>query len=539
MGKFRRNLINYLSNKEKNEGNKKKDESLKPYAFKDSSSEIKIDTTFDRTMVQSNKNSVFEFLRVLKDSLRNRKAYFDVYNKMNSDSTIGSALDMIASDATQQDPTRGRAIWAVSDNLDLENELNEFLEEINIEEMLYAIAYGVLKDGEVFVKTYFTEAKEEQEKIDINRKAKAEGAEPPYDESKIDLDLCQRKGLIYEIVPNTYSVAELTRHGKTKGFYYNEELANEQINSSYSSIYQNNYIDRKEIIYPVEDYIHFINDTGQNRERIFLRDNSDPLDTKDYIVRYGKSYLESAIDAFEKLDILEASLIAARTERSTLFRIFKLNAGDLDEQQANNFVQEFKSNVETREAFDKNMGYDARQSPLPMNSNLYVTTRPDGKGDIEMTPVGGDFDPKSIIDIESQRNKLFGALQIPKAYMGFEEGISGGIGNQSLARIDVRYAKNIKSIMNILKSGVKKMCTHYLVCNNKGYLRNDFKIEMTNVLSEEERDRKDNISGNLETLAKLKELLPDNPHVAEVIAKAISDNFGIDLDDAIEDERRD
>lgn len=533
-------MINYLNNAEKNEEIKKKNESLKSFAFKGSSSEIKIDDTIDRSIIKAEKSFIFEFIRSLRESLKTRKDYFDVYNKMSADSTIATALDMLSSDATQQDPVRGRSIWAVSENLDLENELNEFLEEINIEEMLYAIAYGVLKDGEVFIKTYYTEVREELEKIEANRSAKLEGLKPPFNEDKIDLDLCQRKGLIYEIVPNTCSVADLTRHGKTIGYYFNAELANERTNtsSSYSNIYQNNYMDREEIIYPVHDYIHFINDTGQNRERIFLKQDASSVEFKEFIIRYGKSYLESAIDAFEKVDILEASLIAARTERSTLFRIFKLNAGDLDEQQANSFVQEFKSSVETRESFDKNRGYDARQSPISMNSNLYVTVRPDGKGEIEMTPIGGDFDPKSIIDIESQRNKLFGALQIPKAYMGFEEGISGGIGNQSLARIDIRYAKNIKRVMNILKSGVKKMCVHYLISNGRGHLQNDFKIEMTNVLSEEEKDRKDNISGNLETLAKLKELLPDNPYIPSAIAKYISDNFGIDLDNAIEDERK-
>jgi hypothetical protein len=82
-----------------------------------------------------------------------------------------------------------------------------------------------------------------------------------------------------------------------------------------------------------------------------------------------------------------------------------------------------------------------------------------------------------IDDIEYLRNKLMAALKVPKAFLGYDESISG---KATLAAEDVRFARTIERIQRIIISELYKIAIIHLY--SQGYENADlinFELTMT------------------------------------------------------------
>jgi hypothetical protein len=77
----------------------------------------------------------------------------------------------------------------------------------------------------------------------------------------------------------------------------------------------------------------------------------------------------------------------------------------------------------------------------------------------------------SIEDIDYLKNKLFAALKIPKAYLGYEENVGG---KATLAAEDVRFARTIERIQRTVVSELTKIAIVHL------YAQGVTDSEMTN-----------------------------------------------------------
>ena len=83
----------------------------------------------------------------------------------------------------------------------------------------------------------------------------------------------------------------------------------------------------------------------------------------------------------------------------------------------------------------------------------------------------------SIQDIEYLKARLLGALKIPKAFLGFEEDISG---KATLASQDFRFARTIERIQRIITSELYKIAIIHLYSqgfNDEDLV--DFELELT------------------------------------------------------------
>ena len=65
----------------------------------------------------------------------------------------------------------------------------------------------------------------------------------------------------------------------------------------------------------------------------------------------------------------------------------------------------------------------------------------------------------SIDDIDYLKNKLFAALKIPRAYLGYEENVNG---KATLAAEDVRFARTIERIQRTVISELSKIAIVHL-----------------------------------------------------------------------------
>ena len=65
-----------------------------------------------------------------------------------------------------------------------------------------------------------------------------------------------------------------------------------------------------------------------------------------------------------------------------------------------------------------------------------------------------------IEDVEYLRDKLFAALKVPKAFMGYDENTDG---KATLAAQDIRFARTIERIQRIVISELYKIALVHLI----------------------------------------------------------------------------
>jgi hypothetical protein len=84
----------------------------------------------------------------------------------------------------------------------------------------------------------------------------------------------------------------------------------------------------------------------------------------------------------------------------------------------------------------------------------------------------------AIEDIDYLKAKLFAALKVPKAFLGYEEDING---KATLAAEDIRFARTIERIQKVVVSELTQIAIAHLIAQGvEGMDAVDFKLELTN-----------------------------------------------------------
>lgn len=119
--------------------------------------------------------------------------------------------------------------------------------------------------------------------------------------------------------------------------------------------------------------------------------------------------------------------------------------------------------------------YNLKYNMQNMLEDFYIPVRGnDTSTRIETTP-GLTYD--GIQDVEYLRDKLFAALKVPKAFLGYEADLEG---KATLAAEDIRFARTIDRIQRILISELNKIALVHLYA--QGYREEgltNFSLEMT------------------------------------------------------------
>jgi hypothetical protein len=129
--------------------------------------------------------------------------------------------------------------------------------------------------------------------------------------------------------------------------------------------------------------------------------------------------------------------------------------------------------------------YNLRFNLQNMVEDFYLPVRGSDSG-TSIEPLSG-MEFNGIDDIEYLRNKMLAALKIPKAFLGYEEDLSG---KATLASEDVRFAKTVNRVQRILISELNKIAMVHLYAQGyKDASLVDFTLELTNpsVIFEKEK----------------------------------------------------
>tara|TARA_Y100000593_G_scaffold83363_1_gene157015 strand:- start:2522 stop:3523 length:1002 start_codon:yes stop_codon:yes gene_type:complete len=127
---------------------------------------------------------------------------------------------------------------------------------------------------------------------------------------------------------------------------------------------------------------------------------------------------------------------------------------------------------------DQNTGeYNLRYNVESVTEDYYLPVRGSDSGtSVETLP--GLANDNAIEDIEYVRNKLMAALKIPKAFLGYEEGVGS---KATLAAEDVRFSRTIERIQKIVCAELEKIAIIHLYTQGfeDAELIN-FELELTN-----------------------------------------------------------
>lgn len=201
---------------------------------------------------------------------------------------------------------------------------------------------------------------------------------------------------------------------------------------------------------------------------------------------YGKGMIEGGRRVWKQLSLMEDAMLIHRIMRAPEKRIFYTDIGNIPPAEVDNYMQKMMDKMKKVPYMDEQSGeYNLRFNLQNMVEDYYIPVR-GGDSGTKIDTLGG-MEWTGTEDIEYLKNKMMAALKIPKAFLGYEEGISG---KATLASEDVRFARTIQRMQKFIVSELKKIAIVHLY--SRGFRDEslvDFELELTNPSTIFEREK--------------------------------------------------
>lgn len=173
---------------------------------------------------------------------------------------------------------------------------------------------------------------------------------------------------------------------------------------------------------------------------------------------YGKSMIENGRRLWKQLSLMEDAMLIHRIMRAPEKRVFKIDIGNIPPTEVDNYMQRIINKMKKVPFVDKNTGdYNLKYNMQNLTEDFFLPVRGGDSGTSIDNLAGLEY--ASIEDIDYLKNKLFAALKIPKAYLGYEENVNG---KATLAAEDVRFARTIERIQRTIVSELSKIAIIHL-----------------------------------------------------------------------------
>lgn len=443
----------------------------------------------------------------LTNTANNRNELYNMIDSMCDDGTISAVVETYAEDSTERND-HGNIVWAESDDKEIVQYVTFLLDSMNINKNIFKWVFALCKYGDVYLRLYrdseyndvlFGDKKPLNEDIKLN-----------------DYKKSDHYALYMEMISNPAEMFELTRFGKTVG-YIKAPISGGVVKQDILTQYMNftyNFMKEDVEVYPATEFVHAALEDGVSREdetvNIFL--DKDAMDNNKangtYKVRRGNSLLTSTFPIWRHLKLLEASVLLNRLTKSSIVRMINIEVGDMPKEDVTKVLMDVKRLIEQKTALNKGTGMQEYTNPGPIENNVYVPVH-GGVGQITTSQIGGDVDVKSLADLEYYQNLLYGALRTPKQYFSQTNDSTGFNGGSSLTIISSRYAKMVKRIQNTIIQALTDAVN--LMCIDKGldnYV-NKFTLHMVIPTTQEEIDRRDNLSNKVQLVSDIMNMMSD------------------------------
>ena len=173
---------------------------------------------------------------------------------------------------------------------------------------------------------------------------------------------------------------------------------------------------------------------------------------------YGKSMIENGRRLWKQISLMEDAMLIHRIMRAPEKRVFKIDIGNIPPTEVDNYMQRIINKMKKVPFVDKNTGdYNLKYNMQNLTEDFFLPVRGGDSGtSIDNLP---GLDTPSLDDIDYLKNKMFAALKIPRAYLGYEENVNG---KATLAAEDVRFARTIERIQRTVVSELSKIAIVHL-----------------------------------------------------------------------------
>jgi hypothetical protein len=357
------------------------------------------------------------------------------YESMDTDAIVASALDIIADECTLKNE-HGEMLHIRSSDENIQKILyNLFYDVLNIEFNLWSWARNMCKYGDFYLK----------------------------------LEIAEKFG-VYNVIPfSAYSIIR-------------EEGTNPK-NPTYVR-FKYDPTSVSGITTPQTQYalgtatadIYF-----ENYEMAHFRLISDV----NYLP-YGRSYLEPGRKIFKQMVLMEDAMLIHRIVRAPEKRIFYMNVGAIPPNEVEAFMQKTVQKLKKVPYVDPQTGqYNLKYNMMNMMEDFYIPVRGNDQSTRIDTAKGLEYN--GIEDVAYLRDKLFAALKIPKAFMGYEKDLTG---KATLAAEDIRFARTVERIQRILLSELTKIALVHLYSQGfDGEELTNFELSLTtpSIIYDQER----------------------------------------------------
>ena len=339
-----------------------------------------------------------------------RPQLYSEYDSMDTDAIIASALDIIADECTLKNDM-GEVLQIKSSDEDVQKILyNLFYDVLNIEFNLWPWIRNMCKYGDFFLK----------------------------------LEISEKYG-VYNIIPyNAFHIERQDGYDPERPADVRFRFAPDGVTNPSATGYYN------------------VPGTSQDTKNAIYFDNYEVahfrLLSDTNFLPYGRSYLEPARKLFKQYTMMEDAMLIHRIVRAPEKRIFYINVGNIAPAEVENFMQKTISKMKRTPYIDQSTGdYNLKYNMQNLLEDFYIPVR----GNDQATKIDnlGGLQYDGIQDVEYLRDKLFAALKVPKAFMGYEKDLTG---KATLAAEDIRFARTIERIQRIILSELQKIALVHL-----------------------------------------------------------------------------
>ena len=198
----------------------------------------------------------------------------------------------------------------------------------------------------------------------------------------------------------------------------------------------------------------------------------------DAFLPYGSSVLEGARRIWRQLILIEDAMLVYRVIRSPERRVFYIDVGNIPPENVADYLEQAQSSLKRNAVVDKSTGQvDLRYNPLSVDEDYFLPVR-GGESGTRIDTLAGGSNTTAIEDVEYIQKKLFAALKVPKAYLGYDEDIGA---KATLAQEDIRFSRTIQRIQKTIVSELNKIAMIHLYTH--GYTDEDllnFNLRLSN-----------------------------------------------------------
>jgi len=179
----------------------------------------------------------------------------------------------------------------------------------------------------------------------------------------------------------------------------------------------------------------------------------------DMFLPYGSSIIEPARRIWRQLILIEDAMLVYRVVRAPERRVFYIDVANLPPADVPTYIEQQRQNLRTAPVVDRQTGrVDLRYNPMSVEEDYFIPVR-GGESGTKIDTLAGGQNTAAVEDVAYIQKKLFAALKIPRAYLGYDEMLSS---KATLAQEDIRFSRTINVIQKTMMAELNKLAIIHL-----------------------------------------------------------------------------